>query len=163
MAIGWYIIPYSRRVVPSGHPPARYPAIDDYTAQILATGGQWAESEVLGNRCLIKVRASIAVLQALATEYKRLPKDRLDDSLADLSTAAKRALRDELEDMGYTLAEIRARFGDDLGIYTLRDVLGFMASRRRKPRYDQTTDTIVLDGSVQSCRPVNQVDREVSA
>lgn len=158
MAIGWYIVPYKRHPVLDR---TRYPAIDDYTAQLLEHGGTWAETEVLGNRCIVKVRAPAAVLQVLDGLYKRIPKDRLDDSLADLPAAIKRALRDELEDMGYSLAEIRARFGDDLGAYTLRDVLRFAASRRRKPRWDAETDEIVLDGEVQGCRPVEDVDREV--
>jgi len=159
MAIGWYIVPYKRdtRFVR----PVRYPAIDDYTDQIVAAGGQWAETEILGNRCIVKVRAPAAVLTALSSVYKRLPKDRLNDSLSDLPAAVKQALKEEVLDQGYTLAEIRARFGDDLGAYTLRDLLRFMATRRRKPRYDEETDTIHVDGEIQVCRSVESVDAEV--
>jgi hypothetical protein len=137
--------------------------MDDYTAQIYELGGRWSETEVLGNRAIVKVRAGAGVLNALAAEpgIRRLPKDRLGDSLADLPTGVKRALRDELVDMGYTPAEIQARFGSDLGVHTLRDVLRFMASRRRKPRYDRATDAIFVDGEVQVCRPVDDVDAEV--
>jgi hypothetical protein len=135
--------------------------MDDYTAQIRAAGGHWSETEILGNRAIVKVRATTAVLQALAAVFKRLPKDRLDDPLSGLSNAAKVALRNELQDQGYTLAEIQARLGSDLGAYTLRDVLHFMASRRRKPRYDVQADEIVLDGAIVIPRSIEAVDSEV--
>ncbi len=159
MAIGWYIVPYKRRA--NALRPTRYPAIDDYTAQLMVVGGRWAETEILGDRCIVKVSAPPAALSQLDAIFRRIPKDRLDDSLADLPTAVKVALRDEVLAAGYTLAEVRVRFGDDLSQYTLRDVLRFMASRRRKPRYDVTADTIVLDGPVQSCRSIESVDAEV--
>lgn len=158
MAVGWYIVPYKRD---TRWRAARYPEIDDYTDQIQAAGGRWAETEVLGNRCLVKVRAPTAVLDALDGVYKRLPKDRLDDSLADLPAGVKQALKDEALDMGYSVAELRARFPGDLGDYTLRDVLRFMATRRLKPRYDSETDSIILDGVAQACRRVDSVDTEV--
>jgi hypothetical protein len=160
MPFGWYIIPYKRHPI---LPRTRYPAIDDYTDVVVAAGGTWAETEILGNRCLVKVRAPAALLDSLASvpEYKRLPKDRLDDSLVDLSSQIKRALRDELRDQGYTVAEIHARFGDDLGQYTLRDLLRFMATRRLRPRWNAETDEIILDGPSQGCRPIASVDAEV--
>lgn len=159
MAIGWYIVPYKRR---QNEPePIRYPAIDDYTPQIYGVGGRWAETEILGNRCLVKVSAPPAALNKLDTIFKRIPKDRLDDNLADLPTTVKNALRNELLDAGYTLAEVRNRFGNDLSQYTLRDVLHFMTSRRLKPRYDAATDTIVCDGPAQPCRSIDSVDTEV--
>ena len=76
MAIAWFIIPYKRHPV---MPRTRYPAIDDHTASIRALGGDWSETEVLGNRCLVKVRAPANAIEALATRpgYKRLPKIRL--------------------------------------------------------------------------------------
>jgi hypothetical protein len=160
MPIGWYIVPYEIRI--TGEPiPTRYCAIDDYTPQIYAAGGQWAETEVLGNRAIVKVRAPAAGLSALDATYRRIPKNRLDDSLADLPAAIKVALRDEIQDQGYSLVEIRARFGDDLGAYTLRDVLRFMASRRLQPRWDWIADEIILDGPAQACRSVESVDAEV--
>lgn len=160
MPVAWYIVPYKRRAnVPR---PTRYPAIDDYTAQLVVVGGRWSETEILGDRCLVKVRAPAAALTQLDGLYKRIPKDRLDDSLTDLPAAVKTALRNELLDAGYTLAEVRARFGDDLSSYTLRDVLRFMASRRLKPRYDAATDTIVCDGELQPCRDIDIVDAEIT-
>lgn len=162
MASGWFIVPYKRR---PGFPPSRYCAMDDFTAQIMAAGGRWSETEVLGDRALVKV-AGIpeAGLQQLAAVpgFRRLPRNRLDDTIADLPAGVRQAIRAELEDMGYTVAEIRERFGDDFASeITLRDVLHFMARRRRKPRWDRNTDQIVLDGEIQDCRPVDAVDMEV--
>lgn len=160
MATAWYIVPYKRR--PEKHPPVRYPAIDDYTPQIYGAGGRWAETEILGNRCLVKVRAPDEVLAVLDGAYKRLPAVKLDRPLARLPAKVKQALKDELEDIGYSPAEIQARFPRGLGDCTLRDVLRFMATRRLKPRWDRQADEIVLDGQAQACRPVDEVDREVA-
>lgn len=158
MPIAFYIAPYKRRA--GALTPTRYCAIDDFTAQVDA----WAESEVLGDRAVVKVRASATILSAINAEpgFIRLPKDALDNPLSDLSAGQKTALRNLLTDMGYTLAEIQARFGADLGTHTLGDVLRFMASRRLKPRYDQGADQIILDGPVQSCRSIDHVDAGVA-
>jgi len=162
MTIAWFIAAYKRR---TGAPrPTRYCAMDDFTAAILGDGGWWAETEILGDRAIVKIRASaatIADIAAAATGIKRLPKDRLDDSLASLSPAVRSALRAELQDMGYSLAEIGAHFGSDLGNFTLGDVLRFAASRRLKPRYDAGSDSILCDGPTQPCRPLDSVDAEV--
>lgn len=157
--IGWYIAPYKRKDRPGR--PGRYCAMDDYTLQILSDGGNWTETEILGNRAIVKVRASASTLQTLNAEFKRLPKGTLNTSLSDLSDAQKTALRNEILDQGYTLSEIQARFGADLGQYTLRDVLRLMTSRRKKPRYDPDTDTIILDGADQPCRNIDDVDAGV--
>lgn len=162
MAIGWYIVPYKR--LTDSNRPTRYCSMDDHTATIQAAGGAWTETEVLGDQAIVKVRATPAILTQLngVAGFRRLPKDLLDDNLASLSTGVKIAIRNELESAGYTLAEIQAQFGSDLGQYTLRDVLHFFASRRLKPRYDVGTDTIILDGPVQACRDIESVDGEVS-
>lgn len=169
--IGWFIVPYKRRryLVEPGEPdillrPTRYCAMYDAAKQIRALGGQcqWSETEILGNRAIVKVRTSQAALDALDQLFRRLPKDRLDDSLADLSPAVLARIRDEILDMGYPLAEIRDRFGDDLSIYTLRDVLRFMARRRLKPRYDAGSDEIVCDGAVQPVKSVENVDSRIT-
>lgn len=157
MPIAWFLVPYKRRV--GMVPVTRYCAMDDFTASVTA----WTETEVLGDRAIVKVRALSGVLTTLNAEpgFVRLPKDALDDPLSDLTAGQKTALRDILTDMGYTLSEIQNRFGSDLGAYTLHDVLRFMASRRRKPRYDTGTDAIILDGEVQDCRSVEDVDSGV--
>ena len=160
MPIAFYLAPYRRRV---GFPPARYCAMDDFSADIFGSGGAWTESEVLGDRAVVKVRASASVLATIdaAPGFVRMPKDAANDSLSGLNTAQKVALRSILTDMGYPLIELQAVLGADLGARTLGDVLRFMASRRRKPRYDAATDTIVLDGEVVACRHIDTVDAEV--
>lgn len=159
--IAWFLCPYKRRT--PAPLPTRYCAMDDFTAQIRADGGDWSETEVLGNHAIVKVRASDTTLQtiAAATGFTRLPKNRLDDSLSDLSTAVKTAIRDKMLALGYTAQEIQQRFGNDFGSYTLRDVLKFIATRRLKPRFDSNTDTIVLDGAIQPVRPLEDVDLAV--
>ena len=96
------------------------------------------------------------------TGFKRLPKDLLNSPLSDLTSNQKQKLKDEILDMGYLLSEFSERFENDLGTYTLRDVLKFMAKRRLKPRYDSGSDTIILDGAVQPVRSLESVDKEVT-
>lgn len=162
MSAGWFIIPYKRDIT-AGH-PVRYCAIDDYSADIASYGGKWSETEILGNQAIVKVNAPAGVLNALAAVdgFQRLPKDRIDDPLSDLSAAAKQKIRDAAIAAGYSLAEIQARFPNDLGTYTLRDVLQFLATRRLKPRYDAQADEIIVDGPEQPCKPVDAVDIEVN-
>ena len=143
----------------------RYCAMNDFTNQIIyIEGGAWTETEVLGNRAIVKVRASASTLAMIAgtTGFKRLPKDLLNSPLSDLTSNQKQKLKDEILDMGYLLSEFSERFENDLGTYTLRDVLKFMAKRRLKPRYDSGSDTIILDGAVQPVRSLESVDKEVT-
>jgi hypothetical protein len=92
--------------------------------------------------------------------FRRIPLARLDDPVSSLSSAQRTAIRNEITDAGYTLAELNAVI-PDLSLVTLRDVLRFMCRRRLKPRYDLATDTIVLDGPVQRVKPIENVDREI--
>lgn len=145
MPIGWYIVPY-KRIVPYDGPwlAERYCEIEDHRASLTSV----AYVQILGDRAIVKLRATTPVLQTLNGLFKRLPKDTLLSPLSDLSPAVKTALRDEALDQGYTMAEITARFGTDLGAYTLGDVLRFMATRRRLPRYDSGTDVVIMDGAI---------------
>ena len=166
MAIGWYIAPYKideREGTPS-YPlrGTRYCEIFDFRVEIETSGGKFTMTEVLGNRAIVKVRASQSVLDTLNINFKRIPKNRLNDALSDLPQGVKTALRNEILDMGYTVQEVQARFGNDLGQYTLKDVLKFMATRRIKPRYDAIADDIILDGIEQQCRSIESVDGEIT-
>jgi hypothetical protein len=162
MALVWFLCPYKRD--PTDRPPfaGRYCAMSDFTPQILADGGRWSETEILGNRAIVKVRASVATLTTIAATpgFRRIPLARLDDPVSSLSSAQRTAIRNEITDAGYTLAELNAVI-PDLSLVTLRDVLRFMCRRRLKPRYDLATDTIVLDGPVQRVKPIENVDREI--
>lgn len=161
MPTTWFICPYKRRDY--NNQIGRYCAMDDFTPQIIADGGSWSESEVLGNRAIVKVNADASTLSLIAgtTGFKRLPKDLLNSSLSDLTAGQKQALRDEVLDMGYTISEINDAFPNDLGTYTLKQVLQFMATRRLKPRYDGGTDTIILDGAEVVPKDIDKADSEV--
>ena len=112
----------------------------------------------------MKVSASNSTLNQVANlpGVSRIPVARLDDPLSTLTNPQKTAIRNRVQALGYTLAEIQARSPNDLGTYTLRDLLTFVASRRRKIRYDQATDSIIDDGDLQPVRPVEEMDAEVT-
>lgn len=161
MATAWYLCQYKRRL--GGPRPARYCAMNDFTPQVEADGGKWAETEVLGNWAIVKVLALPATLDTIAAApgFRRLNKAALNLSLSDLNAGQKATLLSWVTDMGYTVAEVRGALGNDLGLLTLGDVLRFCARRRHKPRYDEATDMIILDGPEQACRTVDSVDAEV--
>lgn len=160
MAVAWYLIPIVRVVASArvddetGEPaPAddrirRRCRIYEVEADILAAGGAWSAQEVLGHWAVVKVRLPQAGLDQLAAEFIRLPQRLLTATLSDLTNAQRRAIRDQLELMGYPLAEIQATLGTNLGNVTLAQVLRFALRRRRKVRYDAGTDSIVDDGEV---------------
>lgn len=158
----WFICRY---VVPNagpfaGNPRARMCAMNRHTGPIRADGGDWREVEVLGNRAIVKVQASPATLTAITSDLdcRRLPLDLLDRPLSGLTNAQRTALQNELLDMGYPLSEIRDRLGNNLSLVTLRQVLRFAATRRRKPRWDAGTSTVVFDGPMQLCESVDALD-----
>lgn len=163
MAVAWFICPYKRRN-PGQTPAQRYCAMDDFTTQIAADGGSWAETEVLGDVALVKVRANAATLTTInaASGFMRIPNHfDLSDTLGDLTAAQRTAILNKLLAMGYTQAEIDAALPADWTSVTLGQVLRFAARRRKKPRYDAGTDSIVLDGEDQPVRPVADVDAAV--
>jgi hypothetical protein len=162
LKIAWYIAPYKRDLRVNGF-PTRYCAMNDYTQQIIYTDcGKWVETEVLGNRCIVKVKAEESTLLTLNGVFKRIPKDLLDDSLSDLSASVKTGLRNEVLDMGYTLSEINNKLPNPLGTYTLRDVLKFMATKKYEVRYDADKDEIVCDGKECQCRSIESIDEAVT-
>lgn len=160
MPIAWFICTYKRS---PGRMPGRYCAMDDFTSTIYADGGAWSETEVLGNYALVKVRASDVTLQTIAADpgFLRIPLAVLTTLLSNLTAQQRNAIRDRILAMGYTDAEITAALGNNLGQRTLGQVLRFAASRRRKPRYDAVQDQIMMDGEIQACRLVDDVDAEV--
>lgn len=165
MPIAWFICGYKRkdRQMGSMVRRCRYCQMDDFTSQIVSDGGSWSEAEVLGGYAVVKVSASDSTLSTIAgtAGFQRLPKNLLTSSLSDLTTAQKNAIRNKLEDMGYSLSEIKDALGTDIGSKTLADVLRFAAKRRLKPRYDAETDAIVCDGAEQPVRSIDDVDRSV--
>ncbi len=89
-----------------------------------------------------------------------MPLAQIDDSLSTLTAGQRSAIVTILTDAGYTVGEVTARF-PNIAQATLRDVLRFLASRRRKPRYDADTDTIIVDGDVQACESIDALDLTV--
>jgi hypothetical protein len=162
MPVGWFLVPYKRR--PDVFRVVRYVAIDDLTPAIIADGGVWSEVEVLGQHAIVKVRAASGTLQDVANlaGVQRIPVARLDDSLSSLTNQQKTAIRNKVTSLGYSIAELQDRFPNDLGSYTLRELLLFIASRRRKVRYDVQADAIIDDGDVQPVRPLDDADSDVA-
>lgn len=160
MAIAWFLCPYVRK---PGIRVMRVCAMDQFTAPIRTDGGAWSETEVLGDRAIVKVAASPATLSLIASAptFRRIPLALLDDPLSSLTTGQRTAIKNEILDAGYNLAEIDAAL-PDLAAVTLRQVLQFLATRRLKPRYDAQTDAIVLDGPIQPCRSVDDLDGAVA-
>lgn len=168
MPVSWYLCPYERITGPGGR-PTRAPAIRDFAAQIGADGGDWRASECLGDAAVAKVRASQATLDAIAAAagIVRIPPRFTDltQTLGDLTSGERTAIRNKLLALGYTSTEISNALGGNLSGWrtkTLRDVLRFALTRRLKPRYDAATDTIVCDGPVQATTPVEDVDAGVA-
>jgi len=162
MPTAWYLCPYSARNWRRVN-DARYCAMLDFDDLITADGGAWAETEVLGNHAIVKVRASANTLTTInaAAGFTPLTQDRLDAPLSDLTTQQKTAIRNKVLSLGYTSKEITNRFGSDLGAYTLRDVLRFVATRRLEARYDDVLQQVVLDGAVVTPRSIESVDERV--
>src|SRR3989304_4657625 len=119
--IAWFFTTYKRDITIES--PTRYCAMNDFSSLIFADGGYFQETEVLGNYSIVKVRASETTINLIASTpvFIRLPKDSLDDPLSDLTSSQLTGIRNQLENMGYTLTEIQARFGNRIGDYTLRD------------------------------------------
>jgi hypothetical protein len=165
MPIAWFISKITRRekrvmLV------YRKAVIFDYVAEIEQSidGGKVVLTEVLGSFAIAKVKASSAVLDSIASNpnIQRLPKTLLTESLSDLTNAQKTAIVSKLQEMGYTTTEIRNRLGNNIGNKTFGDVLRFATTRRLKPRYDEASDTIFVDGPEQPVAPIEWVDGEVN-
>ena len=160
MTIAWFLCPYKRS--PQAGRAIRYCAMDDFTEQIYGEGGQWAETEVLGNRAVVKVRASRATLDTInaTPTFREMPVPGLVDPLLDVLGLILTGMRQELLDAGYSEQEVGQAM-PDLTQELLGDYLSFFATRRLKPRYDSNADQIRLDGAIQTPRTVGSVDDEV--
>jgi hypothetical protein len=139
-------------------------------AQFTVDNGLLRERMCLGNHAIVKVYAdSTATLQAIAAlaGTERLPKDRLDDTLADLTAAQKQALQDRILALGYTQAEIDAALGADIGTHTLRDVVQFIISKWRRggftvdPVTRAITETGLVEQTADPAQEINTLDATV--
>jgi hypothetical protein len=160
MAISWYVCRYGKKLVRGI--VGRYCLMDDFTPQIFTAGGTWSEIEVLGGYYLVKVRAPDVVLDLIAATpgFARISLTRLDDSLTALTQVQRNALVNLATNMGYTTDEIAAL--GNLRTRTLRQILQFMAGRRRIARYDAFAEDFAFDGSVRACgKTIEECDTEV--
>ena len=163
MAFGWYIVPYGIMLRRVNNRPARWCRMNEFNAIIRADRGQWAESEILGDRAIVKVRADPATLATIAGTFRIFPLDNLLEGFNSLTVVEQDQVRNDILDAGYTTTEFQGRFGSTVKFSTLDDVCQFMTTRRRMPRYDPGTDMIVMDGDFRSCKNILLVDREVSS
>jgi hypothetical protein len=165
MPVAWFICPYITEYNPPDIPlkAIRKPAFYELYAEIHQGGGNWAGAECLGNHLVVKVRASEETLSKInaLTGVIRIPKTLLGESLADLTANQKTAVRNKLENLGYSTAEIRNDLGTDIGSKTLGDLLRFAAKRRLTPRVDDVSGLLVLDGAERKTKPIADVDKEV--
>lgn len=167
MAVGWFLAPYTIEPPTTEWPKGRrLTPWRPLLARICnEDGGAWAGAECLGNHLVAKIRASEVTLAEIAAlpGVARLPKALLSSPLADLTPQQKAAIRNKLEVLGYTLAEIRADLGNDIGERILRDVLRFALKRRFGFRFDEPSQTLVFDGPERPIgKPVESIDSEVS-
>jgi len=162
MATGWFLVPYIHDVDnPMG--PLRYCAMDDYTAQIREDGGNWSEAECLGDHAVVKVSAFTATLTTLASVpgFVQVPLGILDTPLGELTPQQRTAIKNKVEALGYSAAEIKDKLGSNWANVTLRKVFRFVLTRRLKPRWDSGSGQIVLDGPEQVCKTIEMLDSEV--
>lgn len=89
--IAWYIVPYKRENNPNQ--VIRYCAIDDHTPEIVASGGKWSETEIDGDKAIVKVKTSEEVLAKLDTEYKRIKETKGVKDVEKLMTATRKKPR----------------------------------------------------------------------
>ena len=77
MPTAWFICPYKRKDFGSPEAnrarPTRYCAMDDFTREIRASGGDWSETEIEGDQAIVKVRATNQILGRLSSEFRRFP------------------------------------------------------------------------------------------
>ena len=161
MAIGWFLVPYYHAI---DLVPYRYCAMDDFTQQIIyIDGGNWSESECLGDHALVKVSALPATLNIIAGTpgFMRIPMTILDDTLAELTQAQRTKIKNKIEALGYSVQELKDKLGSNLANVTLRKVFKFILTRRLKSRWDADAGEIKIDGEAQVCKSLDVLDGEV--
>lgn len=157
MAVGWFVSNMKTKIL-GGLGTVGYIAMDDFTQQIRADGGDWRGIYV-GNqtRALCKVSAAAATLATIAADpaHMRIPIAALDTTLSSLTNPQKTALQSQLTAMGYTAQEVTDAF-PNIGGATLRQVLEFARQRRTTVRFDGTN--FIADGPPETVEPLSYVD-----
>lgn len=170
MAIAWFICGYVITDI-LGNPGihnVRYCAMNNFNTQVFADGGAWAESEIVNDSAVVKVRASSTTINTIGNTqgFYRIPLDITDINalMTALTQPQYGAIRGELLRLSYLESEINAALGSTRAQWqtkTFKQLLDFAATRRFKPRYDYATDTFIFDGPIQTPRSITSVDGEV--
>lgn len=159
MALAYVVAPYLREFTADWN---RRCALDEFFGPQRPGQRPWEqpfrEVEILGDHALALVDADAATLSALSAVngIVGLPRVTLTTPLSELTLAERREVRDLALGLGYTLDEIKAwagRTDGDLGSLTLRQVLGRLATRRRRPQVNEHGD-LTIDGPERPCNPV---------
>lgn len=160
MPVGWFLAQYKPV---TGKPTARYCSIDDHRDIIAADGGSYIFREVLGGQAVVKVGGvTLATLVAINNDpvIRRFPGvNNLTDSLSVLTTTQWANYRSFAISLGYAAAEWDAAFPLTADNYLLRDVVLFLVGRRLEPRWDASSQTVILDGAtVQPAASADEID-----
>lgn len=141
MARGLFLIPYSYE---DGHYPLsrRYIPLRDVPAV-----NAWVGEEILGDYALCMVNAPAAALLVIAGTPRvlQIPFAALDDPVSSIPALQRQAVLNKMNALGYTAAEMQARFPNILNA-TIAQVLIFLMERRSIPRYDSAAQAVVFDG-----------------
>lgn len=163
MPVAWYIVPYVRDPSPPTGPwfPGLTLALNVDTPEL---AGMWDAIEAGAGYAIVKIKAEDKTLETLNALYKRLPSDNLKGSLENVPRDQKDDLRQTLLDMKYSAEEIDAQFPRGFDGHTLEEVVKFMASKRRLPRYDEAKDEHVFDGQefVEDAKRVDDLDGKLN-
>lgn len=163
MPIAWYIVPYVRDPSPPTGPwlPGLTLALNVDAPEL---AGTWEAIEAGAGYAVVKIKAEDKTLETLDALYKRLPSDDLKSGLDTVPADEKNGLRQTLLDMKYTEIEIDAQFPRGFDGHTLEEVVKFMASRRRLPRYDEAKDEHVFDGAeiAEDAKRVDDLDGKLN-
>lgn len=145
MPVGWFFAPGKKRTNLARH--SWYCAMDDFSSQVRAAGGDWYAIEVLGGDYIVKARATDALLTTIGatTGFLLLPFTSLNQSLSILTTQQRNVLTTRMQTQGYSAAEVSAALGDFSG--TFGQLLDFEGTRAFKARYTAGTDTFTFDGA----------------
>lgn len=170
MAIAWFICGYTVMESKPGIHSVRFCSMRAFDTQIWADGGAWAESEVVNNSAVVKVRASVATITAIGNTqgFYLIPLDITDINalMTALTQPQYNAIRNELLSLTYLDSEINAALGSTRAqwqVKTFKQLLDFAATRRFKPRYDAATDSFIFDGPIVIPLSIASVDAKVTA
>jgi len=141
--------------------------MDDYTKEIYTDGGNWSESEILGDAAIVKVKASdktLTIIQS-AKEFFRIPIHvGLDEKLSNVTSDDRTAILTKLNGLGYSMDEIEEVLGKDLSEFNdkkLNELLTFTASRRLKPLRIVNGIT-EFTSEIVAPKPIESIDKEVA-